>query len=96
MSRSTWIAAPSAYAVFLIFLDDKAIRNDHEKKTRLWKAAAVGISGLLGAFIYMKRDVFASLLHIGGKQLFFGTKEDYMNSKIGQAFLSVMGGEDDE
>ena len=36
------------------------------------------------------------ILHIGGKQLFFGTKEDYMNSKIGQAFLSVMGGEDDE
>ena len=36
------------------------------------------------------------ILHIGGKQLFFGTKEDYMNSKIGQAFLSVMGGDDNE
>ena len=68
MSRSTWIAAPSAYAVFLIFLDDKAVRNDHEKKARWWKAAAVGLSGLLGAFIYMKRDIFALLLHIGSKQ----------------------------
>lgn len=36
------------------------------------------------------------ILHIGGKQMFFGTKDAYMNSKIGQAFLSVMGGEDNE
>jgi zinc transport system ATP-binding protein len=36
------------------------------------------------------------ILHIGGKQKFFGTKEDYLNSRIGQAFLSVMGGEDDD
>ncbi|MCR4638656.1 metal ABC transporter ATP-binding protein [Ruminococcus sp.] len=36
------------------------------------------------------------ILHIGRKQLFFGTKEDYMTSKIGQAFISVMGGEDNE
>ena len=33
------------------------------------------------------------ILHLGGKQLFFGTKNDYMNSKIGRAFLSAMGGE---
>ena len=36
------------------------------------------------------------ILHIGGKQKFFGTKEDYLSSKIGKAFLSVMGGEDDD
>ncbi len=35
-------------------------------------------------------------LLIGGKQSFFGTKEEYLSSKIGQAFLSVMGGEDDD
>lgn len=34
------------------------------------------------------------ILHLGGKQLFFGTKNDYMNSKIGRAFISVMGGEE--
>lgn len=34
------------------------------------------------------------ILHLGGKQLFFGTKNDYMNSKIGRAFLSSMGGEE--
>ena len=34
------------------------------------------------------------ILHLGGKQLFFGTKNDYMNSKIGRAFLSAMGGEE--
>ncbi len=34
------------------------------------------------------------ILHLGGKQLFFGTKNDYMNSKMGRAFLSAMGGEE--
>ncbi|MDD7515931.1 metal ABC transporter ATP-binding protein [Ruminococcus flavefaciens] len=36
------------------------------------------------------------ILHVGRKQLFFGTKEDYLTSKTGQAFLAVMGGEEDE
>ena len=65
MSRSTWIAAPSAYAVFLIFLDKKAAKTDQAKKERWWKAVAVGLSGLAGAGIYMKREVFSSLFHIG-------------------------------
>ena len=35
------------------------------------------------------------ILHIGGRQLFFGTKEDYLESKVGRAFLeaSDAGGE---
>lgn len=65
MSRSTWIAAPSAFAVFLSFLDQKAVSSDAEKKARWWKAVALGLSGLAGAAIYMKREVFARLLHIG-------------------------------
>lgn len=65
MSRSTWIAAPSAYAVFMVFLDQKAISSEAEKKARWWKAAALGLSGLAGAAIYMKRETFARLLHIG-------------------------------
>ena len=36
------------------------------------------------------------ILHVGRKQLFFGTKEDYLTSKTVQAFLAVMGGDDDE
>ena len=67
MSRSTWIAAPSAYAVFLIFLNKKAIANEAAKKARWGKAISVGLSGLLGAGIYMKRDLLARLLHIGGQ-----------------------------
>ena len=65
MSRSTWIAAPSAFAVFLSFLDQKAVSSDAEKKARWWKAIALGLSGLAGAGIYMKREIFARLLHIG-------------------------------
>ena len=67
MSRSTWIAAPSAYAVFLLFLDQKAISSPEEKKARWWKSIALGLSGLAGAAIYMKRDVFARILHIGSQ-----------------------------
>ena len=29
------------------------------------------------------------ILHIGGRQLFFGEKSDYLNSKVGQAFLEA-------
>lgn len=61
MSRSTWVAAPSAFAVFLCFLDQSAIANDKAKKSRWGKAAALGLSGLLGAAAYMKREAFSGL-----------------------------------
>ncbi len=61
MSRSTWVAAPSAFAVFLCFLDQSAIADDKAKKSRWGKAVALGLSGLVGAAVYMKREVFAGL-----------------------------------
>lgn len=36
------------------------------------------------------------ILHIGSRQLFFGTKEDYLTSKTGQAFLAITGDEEEE
>lgn len=48
--------------------------------------------------IMISHDIQASIkyashiLHIGGKQLFYGSKTEYLTSKIGQAFLSVSGG----
>ncbi|MCR5837386.1 MAG: metal ABC transporter ATP-binding protein [Lachnospiraceae bacterium] len=32
------------------------------------------------------------ILHLADKPLFFGTKDDYLNSKIGKAFIDMMGG----
>lgn len=32
------------------------------------------------------------ILHLGSQPLFFGTKEDYLNSRIGKAFTEMMGG----
>ena len=61
MSRSTWIAAPSAFAVFLQFLDQKANSNDRERRSRWPKAVALGLSGLAGAAIYMKREIFGRI-----------------------------------
>ena len=62
MSRSTWIAAPSAFAVFLQFLDQKANSSDDERKKRWPRAVALGLSGLAGAAVYMKREVFVRLI----------------------------------
>ena len=48
--------------------------------------------------IMISHDIQASIkyashiLHIGGKQLFYGSKTEYLTSKVGQAFLSVSGG----
>lgn len=48
--------------------------------------------------IMVSHDVHAAalyadhILHIGEEPLFFGTKEDYRESEIGQAYLSVSGG----
>ena len=56
-----------------------------------------GITGIMVSHDMNAAVKYAEhILHIGGKQMFFGTKNDYMNSKIGQAFLSVMGGEENE
>ncbi len=65
MSRSTWLPAPSAFAVFLQFLDPKANSSDEERKSRWWKSAALGLSGLAGAVIYMKRDIFTGIFSPG-------------------------------
>lgn len=65
MSRSTWIAAPSAFAVFLQFLDRKASADEHARRTRWGRAVALGLSGLAGAAVYMKRDVISALFSSG-------------------------------
>ena len=65
MSRSTWIAAPSAFAVFLQFLDQKASADEHARRTRWGRAVALGLSGLAGAAVYMKRDVISALFSSG-------------------------------
>ncbi|MBQ6508382.1 MAG: hypothetical protein IJI07_02810 [Flexilinea sp.] len=69
MSRSTWIAAPSAFAVFLQFLDQKANSNDRERKARWWRAIALGLTGLAGAAIYMKREVFTRIFDPGPMEI---------------------------
>ncbi|MDE5754336.1 MAG: ABC transporter ATP-binding protein [Oscillospiraceae bacterium] len=47
--------------------------------------------------IMISHDIQASvnyashILHIGGRQLFYGTKREYLQSKVGQAFLEMGG-----
>lgn len=48
--------------------------------------------------IMVSHDIHAAInyashiLHLGNQPLFFGTKEDYLESKVGKAFTEMMGG----
>ncbi len=76
-------------------LDPKAANEMYELISSLNKKD--GITVIMVSHDMNAAVKYAShILHIGGKQMFFGTKDEYMTSKIGQAFLSVMGGDDDE
>lgn len=57
MSRSTWVAAPAAFAALLAFIEVPA-SGERSPKERWLRALAVGISGFAGAGLYLKRDIF--------------------------------------
>lgn len=69
-------------------LDPKATNEMYELIARLNREEAITV-------IMVSHDMQAAvryashILHIGGKQLFFGRKEDYLKSKVGRAFLEV-------
>ncbi|MDE6004796.1 MAG: ABC transporter ATP-binding protein [Oscillospiraceae bacterium] len=73
-------------------LDAKATHEMYELIANLNKKDNMTI-------IMISHDIQASvkyashILHIGGKQLFYGSKIDYMNSKVGQAYFSSSGGD---
>ena len=86
----------------MILLDEPITGLDPKAANEMYELIA-GLNQKDGITVIMvSHDMNAAvryathILHVGGKQLFFGTKEDYMTSKTGQAFLSVMGGDDDE
>ena len=86
----------------MILLDEPITGLDPKAANEMYELIA-GLNQKDGITVIMvSHDMNAAvryathILHVGGKQLFFGTKEDYMTSKTGQAFLSVMGGDEDE
>ena len=76
-------------------LDPKAANEMYELIARLNREDKITI-------IMVSHDMNAAvkyashILHIGGRQLFFGEKEAYLQSKVGKAFLEVsdMGGDE--
>jgi zinc transport system ATP-binding protein len=38
--------------------------------------------------MYMTSQYATKILHLDGKQLFFGTKDEYFDSKIGSQFVN--------
>jgi len=71
-------------------LDPKAMNEMYELIARLNREDNITV-------IMVSHDMNAAvkyashILHIGGRQLFFGTKTDYLRSKVGQAFLEASG-----
>lgn len=58
MSRSTWVAGPAFFAVLLSFIPPEKT----SAKKRWTRSIAVGVSGFVGAILYMKRDFFGGLV----------------------------------
>ncbi len=69
-------------------LDPKAANEMYELISNLNKNDGITI-------IMVSHDINAAvkyathILHIGAKQLFFGKKEDYLNSNIGKSFIEI-------
>lgn len=76
-------------------LDPKAQLDLYELISKLNKN---GITIIMVSHDINAAMMFAShILHIGGqKQLFFGSKDDYMNSPVGRSFILSEGGEIDD
>ena len=86
----------------ILLLDEPVTGLDPKAQIDLYELIArLNNEGI--TVIMVSHDVNASIkyashiLHIGSsKQLFFGSKTDYINSKIGKSFIIAEGGENDE
>lgn len=73
-------------------LDPKVTSEMYELINKINKQDGITI-------IMVSHDINAAIkyashiLHLGNHPLFFGTKEDYLNSSVGKAFTEMMGGE---
>ncbi|MBQ8928593.1 MAG: ABC transporter ATP-binding protein [Oscillospiraceae bacterium] len=75
-------------------LDPKATQEMYELIARLNRED--GISVIMVSHDTQAAVQYAShILHIGSRQRFYGTREDYMNSKVGRSFLALEGSDDD-
>ncbi len=62
MSRSTWVAAPAAFAVMLAFIEQRRSYDLHPGK-RWLRSVLVGFAGLSGAVCFLKKDSVMNFLH---------------------------------
>ena len=78
----------------MLLLDEPVTGLDPHAQNDLYELISTlnkeGIS-----IIMVSHDITAAvkyathILHIAKKQLFFGTKEDYLNSKVGKSFIET-------
>lgn len=86
----------------ILLLDEPVTGLDPKAQNDLYDLIA-GLNAGGMSIIMVSHDIHAAVkyashvLHIGSKkQLFFGTKDDYVNSKLGQSFISSEEAEHDE
>ena len=61
MSRSTWIAAPAAFAGLLTLAD--TWKNQHmSQRTRWTRTIVIGVCGLLGAVLFLQKNTITSFI----------------------------------
>ncbi len=78
----------------MLLLDEPVTGLDPKAQTELYELIAeLNKSGI--TIIMVSHDINAAvkyashILHVGKKQIFFGKKDDYMNSREGKAFLET-------
>ncbi|MCR5019683.1 metal ABC transporter ATP-binding protein [Ruminococcus sp.] len=86
----------------VLLLDEPVTGLDPKAQNDLYELIAKLNAGGM-SMIMVSHDIHAAvryashILHIGSKkQLFFGTKEDYVNSKLGQSFINSEEAEHDD
>ena len=81
----------------MLLLDEPVTGLDPHAQNDLYELIAslnkAGITIIMVSHDISSAVKYAShILHIGKKQLFFGTKDDYLKSKVGRSFIETEAG----
>lgn len=86
----------------MLLLDEPVTGLDPKATNEMYELIAGLNSKEKITIIMVSHDIHAAvkyashILHIGSKQMFFGTKKDYLSSSVGKAFTEINGGAENE
>ncbi|MGN0613273.1 MAG: metal ABC transporter ATP-binding protein [Porcipelethomonas sp.] len=86
----------------MLLLDEPVTGLDPKATNEMYELIAKLNSRDKITIIMVSHDIHAAvqyashILHIGSKQMFFGTKDDYLSSSVGKAFTEINGGAEND